>query len=330
LKRKHEQSSPPGHKPEGWGFLGNLSDTLGFSAIGVIPAGPLSLDATVRYHQWLKNGYHADMSYLAKHNAVIRQDSANKNLLKEATAVVVVAMPYGHGAVQNGVWRYVARHARGRDYHKTLKQKLKALAAGIKHHFPDIAYRVFVDSAPLMERSLALMAGLGTIGKNGALIVKNIGPCVLLGEIICSGVPMPSPPPSPPPPFEVCQSCNLCIMNCPTHAIVAPGVVDAGSCLSYWTIEAKAQYLSEQISHKINSIFGCDICTAICPFNQTTQGGVEAPTSDVPVPETLKSLIETETHRLEAAFSGTAIRRTGVRQIKRNAAYLLAKERTDP
>ena len=255
----------------------------------------------------------------------IRGNSADQKLHPHTSAIVVAAMPYGDGRVTDGIWRYVARHARGRDYHKTMKKRLKELAATILQLYPTATCRIFVDSGPVMERSLALLSGLGDIGKNGALIVRGIGPKVLLGEIFLGGVPTPLGLHVPEQPFQICGTCTECIEACPTGAIVAPGLIDARRCLSFWTIESDASVLPNTISAKISTIFGCDVCTAICPMNEPRSTELEAPTSSFPLPLSLEEFLTRSNESLKASLRGTALYRTGVHNLKRNAAVVFKK-----
>lgn len=314
----------PGYRPQGWEFLDNTPKKLGFSAVGVTAAGPLPPPAVKYYHNWLGNHYNASMLYMAKKTS-IRENTADQKLLCHTSAIVVVAMPYGNGRVKDGIWRYVARHARGRDYHKTMKKRLKQLAETILQYYPTATCRIFVDSAPVMERSLALLSGLGNIGKNGALIVRGIGPRVLLGEIFLAGVPSPLEPYVPERPFQICKTCTKCIEACPTGAIVAPGFIDARRCLSFWTVESDASSFPNEISAKTSTIFGCDLCTTVCPMNGPVSTELEAPTSAIPVPLSLEELLTLSNESVKASLQGTALYRTGVHNLKRNAAIVINK-----
>ena len=252
----------PGHVPAAWEFLRPAARDLGFVAIGLAPAAPVAKDATARYIDWITNGHSATLAYLSKHMD-LRFDPTHPLILQDATAIVVTAFPYGQGGQQQGIWKWVAAHARARDYHRTIKKRLKKLAVLISDRFPSSSARVFVDSAPVMERTWALSAGIGTLGKNGALMVPFIGPRVLLGEIVCTSVPGPPQPPPTPTAFQLCGECSLCIDNCPTGALFAPATVDCRRCLSYWTIEHPQGFLPRRSPH---GPISCSDATFAPPF----------------------------------------------------------------
>lgn len=266
------------------------------------------------------------MKYLENH-VDLRADISRRELLEGgADVVVVVALPYAEGTTQEGFWRHVACHARGRDYHKTLKKKLGKMGLAICERFPKVRSRAIVDSAPVLERTWAVAAGIGEMGKSGALIVPGIGPRVLLGELLLKG-----PLPDVPRPefaqknFALCKDCDACIRSCPTGAIVAPGVVDSRRCLSYWTIEAPGE-IPNEFAEKTTKIFGCDICTAVCPRHNP-----EVPCALEPIPTdegrrlSLEEALAATDLRLENALAGTALRRTGAPKLKKTSRALVSR-----
>lgn len=325
MDEKNHYQQLPGYRPAGWEFLCNTRYLKGFVAMGVLPAGPIPHIAAAKFNSWVEQDYHASMSYMRK-KIDIRYNFAHPNILPSASAVVVAAIPYGKGVESSGIWKHVAKFARGRDYHKTMKKKLKQLAECIKNQFPKAVCRIFVDSAPIMERTVALLAGLGTLGKNGAILVDGVGPSVLLGEIVCANVPCPPLSAIPTSIFTRCGNCTLCIDACPTNAIVAPGTIDARRCLSYWSIEAPSTP-SGVVASNLIQIFGCDICTSVCPHNVESMSSLEAATSHVEMPQTLTELLRLDEPMIKEVLYGTALCRTGVEKLKDNARVLLENMR---
>lgn len=322
MDKPPESGKIPGYLTEDWMFLAPLAESLGFCGVGIAPAGPVHPEALFRWKCWLASGYEAGLSYMLK-NQKGRADTSYLETVVDAEVVVVVALPYSDGARSDGYWRYVARHARGRDYHKTMRRCLRALASAIAEVFPGAQARVFVDSAPFMERSWALMAGVGTLLKNGAVCVEGVGPRVLLGEILLSGVPRPTRGDIESP-FRRCADCSRCLDACPTGAIVAPAVVDSSRCLSYWSIERVRQAVPRTISHRMQKIFGCDICTSVCPLTRSgIPSGLE-PTlpfhGEIPDLESIRDMGD---EALGHVLEGTALLRSGVGNLRDNATFVL-------
>lgn len=302
---------------------------MGMAPIHDVPEAPLRV-----FQQWASSPMRADMDYLVNFIEE-RKNPGHANIHPNARILISIAFAYHEGAVGGGAWDNVACHARARDYHKTIKQKLLRIIPHIQMEFPDAAYRILVDSAPIMERSWAVLAGVGTIGRNGMLIVPHVGPKVLLGEILLSQVPHISPNPSPTAPFSVCAGCNLCVVACPTGALNGDGLVNARRCISYLSIEAgraesgtrHATPNSNERSdffliQKGNSFFGCDSCTEVCPLVEKIPCSLEAPVHR----HLAKDLIEISTMpeaELQNRLQGTSLHRTGAATIKRNAKMLL-------
>jgi len=310
--------------PLQWSFLSKCAQNLGFVAVGVAPIGPVNKIAARKYEKWINSGFHSNMTYLEQNNDQ-RKNPSHPKILENANTIVVVALPYGKGHQLNGFWKYVASHARGRDYHKTMKKLLKKLAFCIREHFPKCNYRIFVDSAPVMERTWAVNAGIGSLAKNGALVVDDIGPRVILGEIICSNVPTP-PPVKHPPLFNICKNCTLCIDACPTKALESPAVINCNRCLSYWTIERGDTPFPKDISSNNKMIFGCDICTSICPLNNYDHSSLELPPfCQDNVPE-LKDLLKMKDDELFDLLAGTPLLRAKIKVIRQNIELVLKNE----
>jgi epoxyqueuosine reductase len=208
--------------------------------------------------------------------------------------------------------------ARGRDYHLVIRDKLRLLAAALRRHAPLAVARLCVDSAPLPEREWALRAGIGWRGRQGQVINADLGACLLLGEILVDA----EWPPSPPVPNR-CGDCRLCVEACPTGAIRGDGTVDARRCISYLTIEHKGEISADLQPRMGEALFGCDCCTAVCPWNR---GGEPWTVPELrekrPLPDAQACLRLTEAE-FEERFRDTAVLRTGLARLRRNAAIAI-------
>jgi epoxyqueuosine reductase len=229
----------------------------GFVAAGVLAASrPLTWG---RFRDWLREGRHGEMAYLERDAAArMRFDS----ILPFAKSVVAVAR-----AVPGAGRGNVAAFARGEDYHRSVRRHLKGVIDDLRPLAPRGShFRVCVDTAPLLEREVAVRAGLGFIGKNGMLIVPGTGSHVVLGEILTDVTMAPSAAP-----FadgaDRCGSCTACLEACPTQAFAAPRVLDSTKCLSYLTIEKRGPLFAGEEAALSGRLFGCDDCQDVCPFN---------------------------------------------------------------
>jgi epoxyqueuosine reductase len=303
-----------------------LGRELGFTKLGVAAT---TIDADEqRLDRWLALGRHGTMAYMERHG---RKRSQPGQLLPGTVSVISARMSYwpvsardGRETLGDARTGYVARYALGRDYHKVLRQRLQRLADGIAARIGAFGYRVFVDSAPVLEKALARDAGLGWIGKHTNLLDRD-GSWFLLGEIYTD---LPLPPDAPV--SDHCGSCRACLDVCPTQAIVAPYELDARRCISYLTIELRGS-IPEALRPAIgNRIFGCDDCQLFCPWNKFAQPtGV----SDFAVRHGLDSagLVElfawTEAD-WQARTAGSALRRAGYEGWLRNIAVALGNAPT--
>ncbi len=237
---------------------------LGFDACGIALAEYLNAQRD-RLTAWLVEGYHAKMSYMANH---LEKRIDPRLLVPGAQSVVVVALNYYPGISQPAGANYkIARYAYGRDYHPVMKEKLQQLADHLTHIAGKHIFRIFTDSAPVLERAWAQQSGLGNYGKNACLIIPRKGSYFFLGELITSLKLEPDEA------FQkdLCGKCTRCIEACPTQAIKAPGIIDSRKCISYLTIELK-ENMPEHYRGKCEGwIFGCDICQEACPHNQHAQ-----------------------------------------------------------
>ncbi len=243
----------------------SLGQKLGFSAIGVARAEP-DARAVARLRDWLAAGKHGDMDYMARH-ADLRARPAE---LHPGTLTVISAavdyLPHAKIADQPEQ-AAISRYAQGRDYHKVIRNRLQKLAEAIAAEIGPYGYRVFSDSAPVMEVEYAQQAGIGWRGKHTLLLSKE-GSWRFLGDIYCD---LPLPPDAPIEPH--CGTCTACIDACPTGAITAPYEVDARRCISYLTIELAGPIPSELRPLIGNRIYGCDDCQLYCPWNRFARLG---------------------------------------------------------
>lgn len=299
---------------------------LGFQEIRI--AGIELGDAEVRLREWLDRGYHGEMHYMSRHGV---RRARPAQLVPGTLSVICARMDYlaegarDAAAVLDDTDRaYVARYALGRDYHKVLRNRLEKLATRVASELVPHRYRVFTDSAPVMEVALGRSAGLGWRGKHSLLLSRDRGSYFFLGEIYTD---LALPPDAPV--ADHCGSCTRCIEVCPTRAIVAPYVLDARRCISYLTIEHPGS-IPEVFRPLIgNRVYGCDDCQIVCPWNRFARVSTEP---DFGVRNGLDdaSLVElfawTPTE-FDARMAGSAIRRIGYERWLRNLAVGLGNAR---
>lgn len=260
-----EPSSNAMNKSQLTGLLRQKALALGFDKVGVVPAEPFLSGEGARLESWLASGYQAEMDWMVTHFEK-RLDPAS--LMAGTRSIVCVALNYYNPDAYDPtdpMALKIAKYARGTDYHYVVKDRLKALLAYLQTLAPAAQGRALTDSAPIMEKPLAVKAGLGWMGKNGNVILPGKGSWFFLGELLLD-IELDYDTAIVP---NHCGNCRRCIDACPTDAIVANGVVDANRCLSYWTIEYKGETLPDEISrHQNGWIFGCDICQDVCPWNR--------------------------------------------------------------
>lgn len=292
----------------------------GLSVVAVTAASAVADHAL--YLAWLAAGYAGELTYLHR-DAASRQDV--RSLLPEARSVVTVALSYHHpfdDGQQPGHGK-VARYARGRDYHLVLKARLQALVERLASDLPDsgqpLLSRVCVDTAPLLERSVAAAAGLGFIGKNTLLITPGVGSYTVLGELLLSVTLTPSVALAP-----RCGDCRLCLDACPTGALAAPFQLDARRCISYLTIENSGEIPVPLRSKLGDWIFGCDLCQSVCPYNVRAQAGDAelVPKAALCSPE-LTQLLTIGAAQYRQLVKRTALRRINRTSLLRNVAVAL-------
>ncbi|MGJ8668587.1 MAG: tRNA epoxyqueuosine(34) reductase QueG [Oceanococcus sp.] len=313
------QPSPPQMLEQ----LRNWSRDLGFSALSVSRA-QLGQDAELT-QRWLDRGMHGDMDYLAR-NQALREDP--QQLVPDTLSVISVTMPYWPQAapakevLKQADKAYISRYALGRDYHKTVRSRLRRLARQLQEQIGPFGFRAFADSAPIFEKALARDASLGWMGKHTLLIDKQQGSYFFLGELFTD---LALPASEQAPVSNGCGACQACIRACPTGAISLDGELDARRCISYLTIELKSSIPIEMRKPIGNRIFGCDDCQLVCPWNR------DAKASKDPDFAVRHALDDQALHELfawtEAEFlsrtEGMALRRSGYIGWLRNIAVAL-------
>ncbi|HVT14357.1 MAG TPA: tRNA epoxyqueuosine(34) reductase QueG [Fimbriimonadaceae bacterium] len=290
--------------------------SLGFDTVGVcLAAPPPHFDA---YERWIEKGYHGTMGYLARHLAV---KSNPRSLLPGAHSIVAVTLNYNQPNPTRKGYPRIARYALGRDYHKVVKGKLTKLGSWVEKSYLGAQCRACVDSAPIMERDYAQMAGIGWFGKNTMLIDSKRGSWFFIGLLLTSVEFEPDSPA-----VGGCGSCHACVEACPTGAIVFEEErwqVDARRCISYLTIEHEGEIEYDTAGWT----FGCDVCQEVCPFNEPRESQpLRARTTTEPdLLQTrewpsLDRLRVIEDEEWDVLTRGSAVRRAGAEGLRRNAA----------
>ena len=302
---------------------------LGFDALAI--AGTDLAEEEARLLEWLARGWHGEMDYMARHGA---RRARPAELVPGTLSVITVRLDYrAPGArdswetIEDGESAFVSRYALGRDYHKVLRAKLQALAERMTRELGPFAYRVFTDSAPVMEVSLAARAGLGWRGKHTLLLSRDAGSLFFLGELFVSLDLRRDEAVS-----AHCGTCERCIHICPTNAIVAPYQLDARRCISYLTIEHHGPIPEELRPLMGNRIYGCDDCQLVCPWNKWAKTAAEP---DFAIRNGLDDarlvdLFAWSEEEFDRRFEGSAIRRIGHERWLRNVAVALGNAPTTP
>lgn len=292
------------------------AQALGFSDIGFAAPDALG-DAPQRFQQFLEAGHHGEMDWLETH-AERRCDPAR--LMGDLQTVIMLGMSYAPDtdpldALEQSNRAVISAYAKGRDYHDVLKGRLKEIAQLIARRSGDDV-KVFVDTAPLMEKPFAQAAGLGWQGKHTNLVSRDHGSWLFLGAILTAARFEPDPPE-----IDHCGSCRSCLDICPTDAFPAPYQLDARRCIAYLTIEYAGVIPFEFRKPMGNRVFGCDDCLAVCPWNKFAESARETKlqarveTDNPPLAE----LLLLDDHAFRKRFAGTPVKRTGRDRVTRNA-----------
>ena len=301
---------------------------LGFRQVGI--ADCEMAEAETRLMEWLADGRHGDMDYMARHGA---KRARPAELVPGTLRIIAVRMDYATGVrgsrevLDDGSRAFVSRYALGRDYHKVLRRRLQRLADRIAEAVGAFNYRAFVDSAPVMEVELARKAGIGWRGKHTLSLSRDAGSYYFRGELY-TDLPLPVDEAA----RDHCGSCRRCIDACPTGAIVAPYQLDARRCISYLTIEHIGS-IPEVFRRAIgNRIYGCDDCQLVCPWNKYARLSAEPDFAvrnqldDV----TLVALFAWSEQTFHERLLGSAIHRIGYERWLRNIAVALGNAPTTP
>jgi epoxyqueuosine reductase len=289
---------------------------LGFLSCGISKADFLEEEAP-SLEQWLNQNHHGEMSYMANH---FDKRLDPRVLVPGAKSVVSLLLNYHTEEKQTDVEApKIASYAFGDDYHKVIKDKLKELMSFIHQEIGEVQGRVFVDSAPVMDKAWAAKSGLGWIGKNTNLISKKVGSFFFIAELILD-LELEHDLPA----TDHCGSCTACIDACPTDALLAPYQIDGSKCISYVTIELKNEIPTDFQGKMDNWAFGCDVCQTVCPWNRFATPHSEPAFNP---PDELLSLSKNEWEEMtqevfSVIFKNSAIKRTKYKGLKRNIKFL--------
>ncbi len=293
---------------------------LGFAAFGVASAGGDVLRAE-RLEQWLGEGHHGSMEWMETR---LHHRRSPQGLWPRAQRVIALGMSYAPAVDPLALEEHPDRarisvYAQGKDYHDVVKKRLKALARWLVAQEPDAEVKVFVDTAPVMEKPLGEAAGLGWQGKHTNLVSDEHGSWLFLGAIYTTlDLPLSTPH------RDQCGSCRACLDACPTEAFPAPYQIDARRCISYLTIEHKGAVAEEVREALGNRIYGCDDCLAVCPWNKFAQSAHAMreflPRAELAAPR-LSELLALDDAGFRSFFSGSPIKRIGRDRFVRNCLY---------
>jgi len=291
----------------------------GFNKVGIIGAGSLEGEGR-RLREWLARGYHGEMSWMARD---VEKRITPREIFPQARSVVVVALNYytPHQHQQNPATGKVSRYAWGDDYHDVVKTKLVSLLSWIREQEPSAEGKICVDIQPAMDKSWAVRAGLGWLGKHTNVITPEYGSWVFIGELLLN--------------LQLehdqervddhCGTCTLCIDACPTAAITEAYVVDSNKCISYATIELRAPELPAQVEDNLSGwLYGCDICQDVCPWNrfETLTHEPRFSPREGNVNAELEDILELTPETYAARFRGSSMKRAKLTGLQRNARAL--------
>jgi epoxyqueuosine reductase len=303
--------------------LGAEAERLGFASFG-IAAADAAPETAARLRAWLEAGQHGEMLWMAETEA---RRGRPKALWPEVRSVIMLGTRYAPGLdplrhADRGALGVISVYALGQDYHDIIKKRLKALARWLVGVVPEAGVKVFVDTAPVMEKPLAEAAGLGWQGKHTNLVSREHGSWLFLGALYTTLALVPTMVPQP-----RCGSCRRCLAACPTDAFPAPYRLDARRCISYLTIEHKGPIPHEFRRAIGNRIYGCDDCLAVCPWNRFARAAADfqgldgpfQPRAELTAPR-LADLLQLDDAGFREVFSGSPVKRIGRGRMVRNAA----------
>ncbi|MFT4204699.1 MAG: tRNA epoxyqueuosine(34) reductase QueG [Chitinophagaceae bacterium] len=303
------------HKRSHW--IKELARSSGFDYCGIAKAEQLDKEAA-RLEKWLAQGMHGQMHYMENYFD-LRIDP--RKLVPGAKSVITFFKNYYPSQVQNPSENKVSKYAYGADYHEVIRGQLNLFLNKINEKFGEVQGRGFVDSAPVLERAWAEKAGIGWQGKNGMVINKQGGSFFFIATLVVDLEMAYDDPVAK----DFCGSCTRCIDVCPTEAILPNKIVDGSKCISYFTIELKAQLIPENYQGKFdNWMFGCDTCQDVCPWNRFAKPHQEP--QFAPIPEILhfnsKDWQEMTEEQFKTIFRNSPLKRSKYEGIRRNLRFL--------
>ena len=296
-------------------IIKEIANELGFDFCGISRAEQLNADA-VNLEKWLSKGYHGKMKWMENH---FEKRVDPTKLVEDSKSVVSLLLNYSPAENFDQENIKIAKYAYGMDYHFVIKDKLKIFLALINERIGDVGGRVFVDSAPVLDRAWAAKSGLGWIGKNSMLITKQKGSFYFIAELILD-LELVSDYAT----TDHCGTCTACIDACPTDAIVSNKVIDSTKCISYLTIELREQIPTGFKKQMEGWVFGCDICQDVCPWNKFAQ---PHQTSSFSAHEKLQELNEEDWTEMteevfKEVFKKSAVKRAGYMKLKQSIDFI--------
>ncbi|KAM3097327.1 tRNA epoxyqueuosine(34) reductase QueG [Phormidesmis sp. 146-12] len=292
---------------------------LGFHKVGIVRIDEVTNQQSVESLQsWLEQGYQAEMAWMANPK---RQNI--QLVMPEVRSLVCVALNYytEHDRPNGEEYAKISRYGWGRDYHKVLHKKLKALSLWLEAQGDGIQSRFYADTGPVQDKVWAQQAGLGWIAKNGNVITRDYGSWVFLGEVLTNAELVSDRPHT-----QHCGTCTRCIQACPTQAITQPFVVDANRCIAYHTIENRSEIPAPVADQLQGWVAGCDICQDVCPWNQRFAQETDVPDFQ-PYPwniaPTLNEIANLSDEEYDRRFPASALRRIKPAMMRRNARATL-------
>ena len=288
---------------------------LGFLSCGISKAEFLE-DEAPRLEKWLSNNFHGEMKYMENH---FDKRLNPKLLVDDAKSVVSLLLNYYPSKFQNNESYKISKYAYGNDYHHVIKEKLKELLFFIQNEIGEVSGRVFVDSAPVLDKAWAAKSGLGWMGKNANLITQKTGSFYFVAELIID-LELEYDYPT----TDHCGTCTACIDACPTQAIVSPYIVDGSKCISYFTIELKDNIPPEMKGKLDDWMFGCDVCQDVCPWNRFSKPHHEPlfNASEELLSFSKKDWEEITEETFNKVFKNSAVKRTKFEGLKRTISFL--------
>jgi len=307
-------------------FIKNEALRLGFTKTGIAPAEYDPIRHS-KFIKWLKNDFHAGMSYLEKEKRKRFDPSIH---LADAESVIVCAQNYYSKPSNNPKSGYVSIYARGEDYHIVIRDKLERLCDKIKGQYGRFRHMTFVDSSPISEKTLAVKAGIGFMGRNGVVIIPKLrlDKTVIKGSFFFLGIIISNLKLEPDSPADgTCGKCRRCIDSCPTGAILDDYTIDARRCISYHNTQNRGD-IPEEIAAKMdNMVFGCDICQIVCPYNNKPIETSEPRfyPRDFLINFDIVEFLKISENKFKEQFADTVICESGFKRIRRNTLIVSKK-----